>query len=562
MTAISLDDVKIRILAPTRRKTSQGLGRIIVTATHPVHGTLGKLDAYKFPRAYPLRGRFFEVLDEESGELADFGMKVLDNDMNAYPKIVDDEYHKGTGVWGWEMNKGNVLYVPIVQVEKKFENQGIATRLLKTLLSSKHVEQDAIVYCWPTPVATRSVEEHKAEIPRVTHVCRKAGFRRVGRTNYFAYSPHPAHPSRALPEADDLDLDAYKFPMKPFTYTSEDMVRLRTNFPLQILLDPPLDRDNFTNPDYEAPRQLSAADMATFIQGVHAHDPNLLHVQDDQGFTPLYAAAKTGNLPAIHALLSHGVSPDEVTSHDNAADRNVLEALQQHLLEDRKMSALFSRGPWQGYSHDALVAGHKLCQAAGQKIGTLPEYIAQNRWGCTCGKCLGGWLSPRMQYALIAMGDLSFDMGMQAAEYTFADGADPSEILALPRLDYIPDELQQSTTRAFYTGFLTLCRALARVVEAGLLPTADRIYVELTNDQTPMGVLSMQTVQYYLSHAGKVEWAMHCVLDVVKEHMTDYSWDEMYEEDEEWNALPRCVNDAEFGLVGRLMGLGRRMGSF
>ena len=161
------------------------------------------------------------------------------------------------------------------------------------------------------------------------------------------------------------------------------------------------------------------------------------------------------------------------------------------------------------------------------------------------------------------MGDFSFDMGMQAAEYTFADGADPAEILALPRLDYIPDELQESTTRAFYTGFLTLCRALAHVVEAGLLPTADRISVELTNDQTPMGVLSLQTVQYYISHAGKVEWAMNCVLDVVKEHMSDYSWEEMYEEDEEWNALPRCVNDVEFALVGRLMGIGRRMpGSF
>ena len=77
-----------------------------------------------------------------------------------------------------------------------------------------------------------------------------------------------------------------------------------------------------------------------------------------------------------------------------------------------------------------------------------------------------------------------------------------------------------------------------------------------------MGILSLQTVQYYISHAGKVEWAMNCVLDVVKEHMTDYSWEEMYEEDEEWNALPRCVNDKEFALVGRLMGIGRRMGSF
>ena len=80
MTAISLDDVKIKLTAPTRRKTSQGLGRIIVTANHPVYGTLGKLDAYKFPRAYPLRGRFFEVLDEESGELADFGLTAAQAD--------------------------------------------------------------------------------------------------------------------------------------------------------------------------------------------------------------------------------------------------------------------------------------------------------------------------------------------------------------------------------------------------------------------------------------------------------------------------------------------------
>jgi len=66
-------------------------------------------------------------------------------------------------------------------------------------------------------------------------------------------------------------------------------------------------------------------------------------------------------------------------------------------------------------------------------------------------------------------------------------------------------------------------------------------------------------VRYFLRKGGKVEWALDHVTNSIKEQVSDGSWDEQWDdeefESEEWRTLPRSVNDFEFRLVRRQLGL-------
>ncbi|TRM60526.1 hypothetical protein BD626DRAFT_407293 [Schizophyllum amplum] len=381
MTALTLNDVQVdcRVLDSA---SNRFLKPIYLTASHSQLGNLGKLEAYKITRVPLLKGRFFEVLDEKSSEMAEFGLKVLNDDMNVYPKNVEDDYQKGTGRWGYEMNEGNILYVHELEVAKEFENQGIATLLLEAFLTSAHIEKVDVAYCWPTPTRARSTAEHQAEVPRVTRVFRKAGFRRVGRTPFFGFSPDPAHPSRLLAAWRDLDIDPYKFPARSDNMTNAEARSLMQAFPIQTAMDPPFPfswRATATAPEHLQNKLPTTEEIVALVHAAHASDPALLHIRDDQGFPPIYVAAANNRLPVVSALLSYGISAEEILSRDNAADRNAIEAYKQHLSQNGQMQQLLWRGRWAGHPDDTLIVGYMLRQAAGEDVGLLADYVAKER---------------------------------------------------------------------------------------------------------------------------------------------------------------------------------------
>ena len=45
-----------------------------------------------------------------------------------------------------------------------------------------------------------------------------------------------------------------------------------------------------------------------------------------------------------------------------------------------------------------------LKRAAGEDVGcSEDEFVRARRYGCSCGQCIEGWLSPRMRYRLTGM---------------------------------------------------------------------------------------------------------------------------------------------------------------
>ncbi|KAL1666990.1 hypothetical protein GGF50DRAFT_125193 [Schizophyllum commune] len=522
--AINIADVRIEC-RESASASKRFIKHVQLYATHPQHGTLGTLEAYKIERVYALKGHFLEYLDAKSAELSDFGEKVLDENLNVYLKLIDHEYHKGTGCWGAEMNEGDIVYINSIEV-------------------------------------ARSRAECRVLNPPTINFFRKHGFRRVGRTTYFAYSPDANHPSRSLPVFEDLDIDPYKYSQRPLgAMQDEEVAALKQAHPLHTLMDPPCSMTDLMrglHPGGEPrPPPPTEEDVAAAIEAAYMRDPESIHAQDERGFTPLYVAVTKGHGPALKKLFDLADCREDILSRDNVEDQNAIEAHLEAMRLSNKMMAILGPAPL-GFSDGGLQMNYALRKKAGEDVGTLEDFMARQRYDCTCGQCRGGWLSQRMAAALVAEAKMNFAVGTDSAYDSFSrrrrDDFDLElDLLDLPGVEYIPPQLRQRMDRTFYKGFLGVHLAIASLLERNELPTPATVTTEALHNRTNGS--DPYDVRMYLASGGAAEFAINYLVAATKDQMLDGSLLDMVEESADWDVLPRCTNDWKFSLAGRLMGL-------
>lgn len=145
-------------------------------------------------------------------------------------------------------------------------------------------------------------------------------------------------------------------------------------------------------------------DIEGAIRDAYSRNPTLIHQKDDRGFTPLHAGAYAANLPAVKALLALPAEAniaEDLCARDNVAARTPVELCEQKMRDLKEMMQSLV-GKWPGHSEDALRVVFLLKRAAGENIAVTEDaFVATRKWGCTCGLCADGWLSPRMRYRLL-----------------------------------------------------------------------------------------------------------------------------------------------------------------
>ncbi|KAL1689417.1 hypothetical protein GGG16DRAFT_57923 [Schizophyllum commune] len=358
--AASLDGVQI-----ARETPSDGLhgDPIQLVARHRQLGIIGKAKALRFlaPRARALQA----YLKENSYQWADFVLRIFDANMNVNPMIVGDPHHSGTGCWGNEMSAGPIVLLHDLEVVAEFANIGVEYALLKELLSSDFVTPDTIVYS--SDVAR----------PQARTYLRELGFRRVGRTAIFAYSPNPAHASRSVPLDAETAIDQERFAPKPWTFPPAVMAALRQRSPVQTAADPPFDRSLAMAPAHMQPQVPTPEEVVAVVHDANARHPAFIHVQDDQGYTPVYAAAIGGAVPALRALLEYGISAEEILSRDHNGEEkmNAIEAFDRAMMDKRLETQIWERRKTT-YSDEELMVSYMLRQAAGQEVPSLKKFMA------------------------------------------------------------------------------------------------------------------------------------------------------------------------------------------
>ncbi|KAF8150515.1 hypothetical protein K438DRAFT_1865533 [Mycena galopus ATCC 62051] len=507
---LDLNNLTLKTKVKNHWEHPRAIKIISVQVKHPQFGDIVSLEAWRISRAH-CAGSFLEIMDEDMDELHQFSVTLFDKYGKARPHLMAPGYRSGTGCWGREMGAGELVYILDVTVKEPYREKGVGTWTLLQFFQSEHVQTNDIN-------ATRD---------RQIAFFRKSHFRRIGRTNFFGYSPKSDHPSRSIPLDGDVGaLD------DNFSATSTPPEERKLQFPL-----------------HHAIVNDKTAHIAPTIQSFYDQDPTSIHKADEMGFTPIFVAVSSQNVPAVRKLLEWDLRAD-LENAVNAEGVTPLERLEDVMRSGREFSEIFLG--WKGYSDDELTMQSLLKQAIGQTTKA-------NKYGCTCNQCAGGWLSPRMRFCLYVDAVFWADsMPMNFDLFNKTQTMDPSDMMDSPSM-FIPPTLYPSFYLSFYKGYCDVLRAIYV-----LLTTTDEV---LSADGVRRLVEPNQNTQFFFAKGGRVEYAFDSITHCAQEQSSlgDGTFLETFGDDEDWVSLPTCANDLEFKLVRKMIGLdgpGQRWGPY
>lgn len=283
---------KILSLTATYEKDEEQPYTHVLSLTATLNGVVvASSHSITVKKDYLRGGEFHATMDIRSQETATFATTLFDGSGRLREEFVRvGSVRRGTGVWGHELDKGSLALIEDIHVHESYRGQGYAKWILQQTLSQPEIQTPDLnfVYAWPCADRQPTREEHKVVTDTIDHIFALAGFRRVGRTEFVAYSLRDFdHPSRSLAAENDATIlkgsdDEYdnlltaeeKKTLTPEEQSIRQKVVLASRFPLQHAIV------NQDNDDL----------MATFIQ-LLAEDPAAIRHQDLSGATPLHVAA-------------------------------------------------------------------------------------------------------------------------------------------------------------------------------------------------------------------------------------------------------------------------------
>ena len=313
---------------------------------------------------------------------------------------------KGSGIWGQELNHGNILFVEHILVSKENRRQGIGRTMMDELLADARKKSSLFfAFAWPgifyradlrpdgdnrLKPATTTLRMQARRFRRATAFCRALGFRRVGSTIWFGLAADGAHKCHTL--ASDSDYDPPRTP---------DTVLDQMSSPFQWINDIAAARDLSHRPRVVVPDFLAVLQKCLREKG--EADP-CWKGQDDDGNTILHLTTSRWHVVCVDWLLSHNFGV-QMLDMRNYRGETPLEMLQFELERFRTQRI---QGPWNANMSDRFTGYHDnavhcliLLMRLGPPASIDPgDYLRLSR-GCTCGECVEGFLSPRMFFFLL-----------------------------------------------------------------------------------------------------------------------------------------------------------------
>ncbi|KAI0701630.1 hypothetical protein C8Q76DRAFT_802596 [Earliella scabrosa] len=483
-----------------------------------------------------VRGDFLRVMDKSSTpELRTMAQILFDKYGRLKSEHVEHGYHRGTGVWGHELDNGTLILILSVRVAALSSG----TRMISLLLQALSSYAPGEAYLLVRPVLIEPTVNQKQDDAAV-HPFHEISFRRVGRTSFVAFSVDPRHPSRRLSIENDVhEHITPDYPPTPSGEGDEDVIHV-----LQLLIRT-ADTNSF----------MDASAMDRIIRELYAILPVLVNWKDELGCKPLHVAARFCNLTAVRTLLSllpEQVILQQLADRDNREGLTPLESCErvQRSARERQETSSF----WIGYSDDALRIIYLLRCAAGEALDVSEDaFVRANRYGCTCGQCTMGWLTPRMRHRIQATADTLSDYIDESIE--FAHGGALAERLFT--IQFLERFRRITFTKAFCEGYAAVVRTIAeQLTIPGVLPLPSSIRAT---------ALALRVAIVFFVRGGVVQDALRSVLLYAMAHspLGNGYWDKNeaqlavdgFKPAVHYATLPTCENDLNFALVAMKMGL-------
>lgn len=175
----------------------------------------------------------------------------------------------------------------------------------------------------------------------------------------------------------------------------------------------------------------------------------------------------------------------------------------------------------------------------------LHDELTRLCFGCTCGLCLGGFLSPRVAYALECQGGWCHDMlsgNLYLNPTIWCDQWDEMLDHLAPRV-----KVNLRTNKSMRQGFTNLFSFIAPTLQAKRLPTSENIlHLQAACNEWP------PVTRNYLQRGGTVYAVVQACFDRAidqDQYLGDGRHEETFQSD--IDALPTCRNDREFVFARR-----------
>ena len=479
-----------------------------------------------------IRKDFYSLMEEPSQELAELAFGLFDRWGNIKSDYLEHPVKKGSGVWGKELNRGSFLYVENLKVNKDHYRQGSGRRMVEDVCTKARSARSSCRFAitWPVFVDNRPYEDRQADPCRPDRVARidagqtatenfwrSVGFRRIGSSPFFAFAMAGDLPSLALDKSEDY--------MRPL------ILRWPANDPKSTF--------PINNSILEADDDGTLALMKQRLQWIPPEDPSWL-ATDLHGRNIMHVLALMGK-PRALAFVKTLPCATQLSSTRDLEGNTPFEWLRTKL-DDIRCSQPFGGAilpmsdEFEGHGAD-----HVACLAQLTSTSTTDSsQMERLRFGCTCGECIAGFISPRMAHALSLQGGLKGD---ELRDVDWKDWCYIDNHL----LCHLPLDIQRKMTRSkvMCEGFAAVFFHLHAVLEAKRAPTTANILQQAAHERPSY-------TRTYIERGGTIAGPILGCFDSAMaedDYLGDGEHSSTFEND--FSELKECRNDHEFEFVRR-----------
>lgn len=531
----------------------------------------------KLIRREKMRESFWFEMEECAQETYDLAYDLFDRYGRLNPEFYEHVTRKGTGVWGNELDHGDLLLFEQLTVDAAHRRRGIGTKLVNAILEKtrKKVSKEVGFFALARPESLSGEVSHLRGEPAATGEAQEdaekgnlafwhaMGFRRVGRSSWLAWTDSPGHPSRQLGIAQDQ--------IRPKSYADISLSGKMEQI-FQKLADPAIEAakcieelakalpEDFKDQqwltiDKEGDTLLHIASRTSKTELVNfllSRVPHLKPVRNKKGYTALETLQNylecwrtRRSVASCYDGFEASVTPDEFKGFD-ASDIECLAALERTAALN--LSSLSPRDIEAASSATA----EQIRRAPPQFDIVGIQKTLRYKYGCTCGQCIGGFISPRMKLALLCVAEMEHDKLDTFMDETGPDWVDDNEEL----LTHLPGSVRKNfkTNKSMRQGFANMFSHFAKCLEKGRVPSEGEVldfYLSGVSEWPPV-------TGTYLQRGGSVAAVANAIFERAMEQ-DEWAGDGSHRETfgERIDKLVACRNDHEFGFVAGTCGYKR-----
>ena len=507
---------------------------------------IGSLDAKFIGRSW-IKNSFWDHMNEPSEGTCALALELFDRYGRLRKDFYKHDVRKGSGVWGPELDDEEIVLFESLQIDKDARRKKVGTRVVTEILQACGW-RGCYAFVMPgylrreCPPHGLNEEEEEAFRNNMEDIAirfwRSLGFRRVGVSGWFAFTDDPDHPSKRLDASQDWDP-----PNK--SRKKEELLPDRITAALQEPADPE---------SYDINRNVPAPTI--LLKDLLPDDPEnpIWLLTDKHGNTALHLAAELSRADDIKYVLSKKPS---LTNLRNDEGFTPLETLHEALEEKRTGSRRASgekADQFRGFSESNIASVGML---TGVEVSDLDHIDVQRiKYGCICGACIDGFLSPRMHLTLLRHAK---EQQLRLQEWCAAstDGSIgfPKTFISTGAEKCLPILVKDhlTTNQLVRKGFVNMWTCVVECLAENMAPSKENV-MQLWESRLPR--LRSGKGKAFLDSGGSVKVVANMLFCIARsrDELAGTSSYRKNPYEEEISKLPCCRNDKEYEFVRGVCG--------